>query len=123
MPTQAKRDDHVNVLQGTLDLLILTTLQSEPRHGQAIARSIRDRSENVFLVDHGSLYLALQRLEDRKWVAAQWGLSENNRKARFYSLTALGRKQLVEKTSEWQRLTRAMTLVLDGSLGLKTQGV
>ena len=123
MPTQAKNDEHVNLLQGTLDLLILTTLLTESRHGQGIARSIRDRSENVFLVDHGSLYLALQRLEDKKWITAQWGVSENNRKARFYSLTPLGRKQLIQKTSEWQRLTRAMALVLDGSVGLKTQEV
>jgi len=65
-------------------------------------------------VDHGSLYLALQRLEDRKWINAKWGVSENNRKARFYSLTPGGREQLVQKTSEWQRLTRAMGLILSG---------
>jgi transcriptional regulator len=104
-------------LQGTLDLLILKTLVFGPCHGQGVARSIQRHSEEVFFVDHGSLYLALQRLEDRKWVRANWGVSDNNRKARFYSLTAKGREQLVEKTSEWRRLTRAMGLILDGSAG------
>jgi PadR family transcriptional regulator, regulatory protein PadR len=84
-------------------------------HGQGIARSIQRQSEEVFFVDHGSLYLALQRLEDKKWISAKWGVSENNRKARFYSLTSKGRAQLVEKTSEWQRLTRAMGLILSGN--------
>ena len=78
---------------------------------------IQRQSEEVFLVDHGSLYLALQRLEDKKWISAKWGVSENNRKARFYSLTAKGREQLVAKTSEWQRLTRAMGLILDSNSG------
>src|SRR6201996_8006515 len=114
MPTQNNPDDRLALLQGTLDLLILKTLLLAPRHGQGIARSIQRQSEEVFFVDHGSLYLALQRLEDRKWISARWGVSENNRKARFYSLTARGREQLVEKTSEWQRLTRAMGLILDG---------
>ena len=68
----------------------------------------------MLFVDHGSLYLALQRHKDKKWISAKWGISENNRKARFYSLTAKGRQQLIEKTSEWQRLTRAMGLILDG---------
>ena len=77
--------------------------------------SIQRQSEEVFFVDHGSLYLALQRLEDKKWISAKWGVSENNRKARFYSLTAKGRDQLVEKISEWQRLTRAMELILSGN--------
>src|SRR5579862_3527934 len=97
----------------TLDLLILKTLVLGSCHGQGIARSIQRQSEEVFFVDHGSLYLALQRLEDKKWISAKWDVSENNRKARFYSLTAKGRRQLVEKTSEWQRLTRAMGLILD----------
>src|SRR5262245_58206554 len=91
-------DDRLALLQGTLDLLILKTLLLGPRHGQGIARSIQRQSEEVFLVDHGSLYLALQRLEDRDWIAAEWGVSENNRKARFYSLTPKGREQLVQKT-------------------------
>jgi transcriptional regulator len=114
MPSQHSPDDRIAILQGTLDLLILKTLVLGQRHGQGIARSIQRQSEEVFFVDHGSLYLALQRLEDKKWISAKWGVSENNRKARFYSLTAKGREQLLEKTSEWQRLTRAMGLILDG---------
>ena len=114
MPPQINPDDRVALLQGTLDLLILKTLVLGQRHGQGIARSIQRQSEEVFFVDHGSLYLALQRLEDKKWISARWGVSENNRKARFYSLTSKGREQLLEKTSEWQRLTRAMGLILDG---------
>jgi transcriptional regulator len=113
MPSQNNPDDRIALLQGTLDLLILKTLLLGPCHGQGIARSIQRQSEEVFFVDHGSLYLALQRLEDKKWISAKWGVSANNRKARFYSLTAKGRQQLIEKTSEWQRLTRAMGLILD----------
>jgi transcriptional regulator len=114
MPTRNNPDDRIALLQGTLDLLIVKTLVLGPCHGQGIARSIQRQSEEVFFVDHGSLYLALQRLEDKKWISAKWGVSENNRKARFYSLTAKGRRQLLEKTSEWQRLTRAMGLILNG---------
>src|SRR6185437_4912822 len=91
---------------------ILKILVLGPCHGQGVARLIQRQSEEVLFVDHGSLYLALQRLEDKKWITAKWGVSENNRKARFYSLTAKGREQLVEKSSEWQRLTRAMELIL-----------
>ncbi|NUQ27064.1 PadR family transcriptional regulator [Terriglobus albidus] len=112
MPTQNESEDRIALLQGTLDLLILKTLVMGPCHGQGIARSIQRQSEQVFFVDHGSLYLALQRLEDKKWLSAKWGVSENNRKARFYSLTAKGREQLVQKASEWQRLSRAMELIL-----------
>jgi transcriptional regulator len=112
MPTQKNSDDRLALLQGTLDLLILKTLALGPIHGQGIARLIRQQSEEVFYVDHGSLYLALQRLEDRKWIMAKWGVSENNRKARFYTLTAKGRDHLVEKTSDWRRLSRAMGLIL-----------
>ena len=115
MTTQKSTDDRIALLQGTLDLLILKTLVLGPCHGQGVARSIQRQSEEVFFVDHGSLYLALQRLEDRKWISAKWGVSENNRKARFYSLTLKGREQLVEKTSEWERLTRAIGLILGGS--------
>jgi transcriptional regulator len=115
MPTQENNDDRIALLQGTLDLLILKTLALGPCHGQGVARLIQRQSEEVFFVDHGSLYLALQRLEDKDWISAQWGVSENNRKARFYTLTPKGRKQLVEKTSEWRRLARAMGLILDNS--------
>src|ERR1700685_4099911 len=113
MATQENNDDRIALLQGTLYLLILKTLVLGPCHGQGVARLIQRQSEEAFLVDHGSLYLALQRLEDKKWISAKWGLSENNRKARFYSLTPKGRDQLAEKTNEWQRLTKAMSLVLD----------
>jgi PadR family transcriptional regulator PadR len=118
MATQMNNDERIALLQGTLDLLILKTLVLGPCHGQGVARAIQRQSEDVFLVDHGSLYVALQRLEDKKWIRAKWGVSENNRKARFYSITASGREQLVEKTTEWRRLTRAMGLILEPG-GLK----
>ncbi|WP_109488204.1 PadR family transcriptional regulator [Occallatibacter savannae] len=113
MPTQENNDDRIALLQGTLDLLILKTLLLGPCHGQGVARSIQRQSEEVLFVDHGSLYLALQRLEDKNLIHAKWGVSENNRKARFYSLTAKGRAELLEKTSQWKRLTRAMGLILE----------
>ncbi len=112
MTTQKSSDDRIALLQGTLDLLILKTLVLGTCHGQGVARAIQRQSEEVFFVEHGSLYLALQRLEDKEWISAEWGLSENNRRARFYFLTPTGREQLVEKTSEWQRLTRAMGSIL-----------
>jgi PadR family transcriptional regulator PadR len=115
MTTQRSSDDRIALLQGTLDLLILKTLALGPCHGQGVGRAIQRRSEEVFFVEHGSLYLALQRLEDKEWISAEWGLSENNRRARFYSLTPTGREQLVEKTSEWKRLNRAMGLILGNS--------
>jgi PadR family transcriptional regulator, regulatory protein PadR len=117
MPTQENNDDRIALLQGTLDLLILKTLLLGPRHGQGVARSIQRQSEEVLFVDHGSLYLALQRLEDRNFIQAEWGLSENNRKARFYSLTAKGRAELLDKTSQWNRLIRAMGLILEPQAG------
>jgi PadR family transcriptional regulator PadR len=100
------------LLQGTLDLLILRTLASGRAHGQGIARAIQSASRDSILVDHGSLYPALQRLEERGWVRAEWGASENNRRARFYELTALGRRQLVRETREWWALAEAIALVL-----------
>jgi PadR family transcriptional regulator PadR len=112
MPTRTPGDDRIALLQGTLDLLILKILVLGARHGQGIARSIQQLSEEVFFVDHGSLYLALQRLEDKGWIGAKWGVSDNNRKARFYSLTAKGRSQLLEKTSQWRRLARAIGQIL-----------
>ena len=121
MTTQASNDDRIALLQGTLDLLILKTLVLGPCHGQGVARLIQRQSEEAFLVDHGSLYLALQRLEDKKWISAKWGVSENNRRARFYSLTPKGREQLVAKTSEWQRLTRAMGLILESGEGPRSE--
>jgi transcriptional regulator len=99
-------------LQGTLDLLILRTLIFGPQHGQGIARAIQETSDNELLVEHGALYPALQRLEARGWIAAEWGTSTNNRKARFYTLTKAGRKQLVQETTEWRRLATAIGRVL-----------
>ena len=122
MTTQRNADERIALLQGTLDLLILKTLVLGRCHGQGIARSIKRQSEEVFLVDHGSLYLALQRLEDKKLISAKWGISENNRRARFYSLTSKGREQLVEKTTEWQRLARTMGLILGRRRACKRRG-
>ena len=109
------------MLQGTLDMLILRTLVMGPAHGHTIAQVIEHTSEQALEVEQGSLYPALHRLEDRGLVSAKWGVSENNRKARFYSLTAKGREQLATKTSEWQRLTRAMELVLGGNVGAASE--
>jgi transcriptional regulator len=101
-----------DLLQGTLDMLILKSIANEPQHGWAIAQRIQQVSKNVLQVGQGSLYPALHRLEYRGWIKAQWGASENNRKARFYSLTAAGRKQLVAELENWQRLAGAVNLVL-----------
>jgi PadR family transcriptional regulator, regulatory protein PadR len=104
--------EHAAHLQGTLDLLILRTLIFGPEHGQGIARAIQRESEDVLIVDHGSLYPALQRLEDRGFIEAQWGTSDSNRKARFYTLTAKGRKELSREESEWRRIAAAIMRVL-----------
>jgi len=104
--------DRLELLQGTLDVLILRTLIFGPHHGQGIARAIQTTSDEELLVEHGALYPALQRLEERGWITAKWGTSSNNRKARFYSLTAAGRKQLVKETSKWRRLASAIGRVL-----------
>ncbi|HEY1342955.1 MAG TPA: PadR family transcriptional regulator [Bryobacteraceae bacterium] len=111
MPTH-NDDDRIALLQGTLDLLILRTLLPGSHHGQGIARTIQRQSEETFFVDHGSLYLALQRLEDKGWIQAKWGVSVNNRKARFYSLTRKGREQLHQKTGQWRRLSAAVARIL-----------
>jgi transcriptional regulator len=111
MSTQDTKE-RLELLQGTLDLLILRTLIFGSQHGQGIARAIQDTSEKELLIEHGALYPALQRLEERKWISAKWGLSSNNRKARFYSLTALGRKQLVKETTKWNRLAKAIARIL-----------
>jgi transcriptional regulator len=100
------------MLQGTLDLLILQTLAPGPAHGHTIASVIERRSNEVLQVEHGSLYPALHRLEDRKWVSSFWGTSENNRKARFYRLTPAGRRQLVTQASRWDEIVRAINRVL-----------
>ncbi len=110
MSTQ--RRDRADLLQGTLDLLILRTLVLGRQHGHGIARAIQLRSSEALIVETGSLYPALQRLEDRRWIRAEWGLSENNRRARFYELTPAGRRQLARETSEWHKLVKAVGLIL-----------
>src|SRR3982751_1224514 len=103
------------MVQGTLDMLILQTLVLGAAHGHTIAHAIERGSEEVLQIEHGSLYPALHRLEDREWIASFWGTSENNRKAKYYRLTATGRKQLVEQTNRWERLTRAVNRILQPS--------
>jgi PadR family transcriptional regulator, regulatory protein PadR len=105
-------NDKLELLQGTLDLLILRTLILGSQHGQGIARAIKQTSDEEFLVEHGALYPALQRLEDRGWISAKWGVSSNNRKARFYSLTSAGRRQLGKETVKWRRLATAIGRIL-----------
>ena len=112
MSTQETRE-RLELLQGTLDLLILRTLIFGSQYGHGIARAIQQTSEEELLVEHGALYPALQRLEERGWISAKWGTSSNNRKARFYSLTAAGRKQLVKETAKWKRLAAAIGRILD----------
>jgi PadR family transcriptional regulator, regulatory protein PadR len=112
MSTQ-ENSGKLELLQGTLDLLILRTLIFGAQHGQGIARAIQETSEEELLVEHGALYPALQRLEQRGWISAKWGVSLNNRKARFYSLTAAGRQQLVKETTKWNRLAKAIARILD----------
>src|ERR1044071_6543006 len=108
-----EQPDRLSLLQGTLDLLILRTLALGPQHGQGIARAIQETSEDELLVEHGALDPALQRLESQGWISAKWGISGNNRKARFYSLTRTGRDQLVRERSRWERLSSAIARVLD----------
>ena len=100
------------MLQGTLDMLVLQTLLLGPAHGHTIAHAIEHGSEEVLQIEHGSLYPALHRLEDRGWIASFWGTSDNNRKARYYRLTAAGRKQLIAQTTRWDQLVRAIGRIL-----------
>ena len=116
MSTQDDRCERDQLLQGTLDLLILRTVLLGPHHGQGIARAIQTSSGDALLVDHGSLYPALQRLEDRGWLRANWGVSENNRRARFYELTKAGRKQLTVEADKWHRIVNAVGRVLGPEL-------
>jgi len=104
--------DKTDLLQGTLDLLILKTVQLGPMHGFGISTLIRQMSRDVLQVEQGSLYPALYRLEEQGWIASEWGVSENNRKAKFYQLTKAGRKQLVQETSEWERLSNAVNRIV-----------
>ena len=106
--TKTKSD----LLQGTLDMLILKTLALEPMHGWGISQRIQQISQDVLCINQGSLYPALYRLEQQRWITSEWGSSENNRQAKFYSLTKAGRKQLVEETENWERLSAAIAKVL-----------
>ena len=104
--------DQTDVLQGTLDLLIMRTIALEAMHGWAIAQRIQQISDDLLRVQQGSLYPALHRLEHQGWIAAEWGASENNRRARFYALTKAGRKQLETEVAKWERLSAGVNLVL-----------
>ena len=99
-------------MQGTLDMLVLRTLRLGPMHGHGIACAIEQTSEDLLRVDHGSLYPALQRLQQEGWITAEWGVSANNRKAKFYSLTRAGREQLRKESSRWEKLSRAIALIM-----------
>ena len=112
MPRRGTQPIHGDMLQGTLDVLVLKTLALGPAHGHTIAHAIERRSEDVLQVEHGSLYPALHRLEDRGWIASFWGTSENNRKARYYRLTPKGRKQLEQQTDRWDEIVRAVNRIL-----------
>jgi PadR family transcriptional regulator, regulatory protein PadR len=107
-----KQPNQADLLQGTLDLLILRTLAIGPAHGHTVANVIERQSEDVLQVEHGSLYPALHRLEDRGWIASFWGTSENNRRARYYRLTPAGRRQLTEQTDRWDAIVRAVNRIL-----------
>lgn len=109
--TMARREVP-DIVQGTLDLLILRTLQNEPMHGWAISERIQQLSDDVLQVNQGSLYPALHRLENRGWIDAEWGTSELGRRAKFYRLTAAGRRQLAVEASEWDRMTTAIARVM-----------
>jgi PadR family transcriptional regulator, regulatory protein PadR len=104
--------DRLEIMQGTLDLIILRTLRWGPMHGHAIAKFIQQTSGDTFKIEHGSLYPALQRLLQEKWITASWGTSAKNRRARFYTLTAAGRRQLNAEHSKWQRFSEAVARIL-----------
>jgi PadR family transcriptional regulator, regulatory protein PadR len=104
--------DRIELVYGTLDMLILRTLRWGPTHGHGIAKSIERMSDDALKVEHGSLYPALQRLLQEGWIAAEWGVSENKQRAKYYRLTAAGRRKLVAETSRWERFVHAITGVL-----------
>ena len=107
-----REEPNAEMLKGTLDMMILRTLVTGDAHGHTIAKVIERTSEDVLEVEQGSLYPALHRLEDRGWVTSYWGVSENNRKAKFYRLTTVGKKQLVHETNRWRQMARAIALVM-----------
>src|SRR5271155_565328 len=110
-------DDRLGLLQGTLEVLILRSLKLEPNHAYGISQFLQQQSDSEFLVDNGSLYPALQRLLQRDWITAQWKTSPNSRRAKYYRLTPLGRKQLLAATSKWERFVVAMARVLAPKAG------
>jgi PadR family transcriptional regulator, regulatory protein PadR len=110
------KSEDVQLLQGTLNVLVLKTLSWGPRHGYAIARWIHEMSGDDLIVEDRALYLALHRLEERGWVSSEWGISENNRRARFYALTDDGMKQLKQESAQWSRYANAVTRVLEASV-------
>src|ERR1700694_370545 len=112
----ARKQQSGEMVQGTLDMLILRTLVMGPAHGHTVAHVIEHTSENVLEVEQGSLYPALHRLEDRGWLESYWGVSENNRKAKFYRLTRAGRKQLVAEASRWRHMVEAIGRVMGKSI-------
>ena len=108
-------DSKADVLQGTLDLMVLKTLQAlGPLHGYGIARRIEQVSENLLQMNQGTLYPALLRLQQKRWITSKWGVSDKNRKARFYSITEAGKKQLAKETAEWERIAAVMSRLLSG---------
>lgn len=109
------RDEKSDLLQGTLDVLILKIVALERMHGYGISQRIQQISRDVLRVNQGSLYPALQRLQQRGWIVSEWGESENNRRARFYRLTRAGRKRLQEESQEWERLSAAVTRILEAT--------
>jgi PadR family transcriptional regulator len=113
---------NTEMLKGTLDMMILRTLLTGDAHGHTIAKVIEQTSEDVLEVEQGSLYPALHRLEDRGWVSSYWGTSENNRKAKFYRLTAVGKKQLIRETSRWRQMARAIALVMGDAAAVESGG-
>jgi PadR family transcriptional regulator, regulatory protein PadR len=113
MPPREPYRNRIELLQGTLDMLILRTLQWGPAHGHAIGLAIRSGSAEVLQVEHGSLYPALHRLEKQGWIASEWGITENKQRAKYYELTAAGRKQLAAERSRWGQLVGAIARILD----------
>lgn len=110
--TKPRESDRIELVYGTLDMLVLRVLRWGPTHGHGIAKAIERMSEDALKVEHGSLYPALQRLQQERWITAEWGLSENNQRAKYYRLTAAGRRKLAAETSRWERFVRAVTGVL-----------
>ena len=115
MAKTPKYQDRIELLQGTLDLLILQTLRWGPQHGFGLARRIEQVSEDVLRLNEGTVYTSLLRLQQQKWIASRWGVSENNRKAKFYRLTAAGRRQLDVETGEWKRIAVAISYALEAN--------